>query len=150
MKTQSWVIIFAALIVICAAVYFIAPHSGTESHVAEIYQDNVLLYSIDLNKVQEEYEIVLEREKNTNTVLVQRGRISILSADCHDQTCVEHGPLTANGTPIICLPNRVVIKWQSGGSGDVNDGSGNDVSVNGGDGSSEDQKGAVAPDAVVG
>ena len=111
MKTSTWIIIFAAAVLICGAVYIIMPFFGGEGHTAQVYQDGELLYTIDLDKVEESYEITLESGESTNTVLVERGRISICRSDCPDKTCVNHGPLEEGGTPIICLPNKVVIKW---------------------------------------
>ena len=37
--------------------------------------------------------------------------VFIRSADCKNQNCVRHGPLKRGGTPIVCLPERIVVRW---------------------------------------
>jgi len=116
-KTFFWVLVFAAAVVICLCIYFLRPKE--RSDVALIYQDGELLYTIDLNKVTEDYEILLEREGSGNKVLVSKNSICMKDADCPDGVCVDHGELKDNSSPIVCLPNRVVIKFQTSGDEDV-------------------------------
>ena len=35
-------------------------------------------------------------------------------ADCPDQICVNHRPVSRNGESIICLPNEVVVSVKGG------------------------------------
>ena len=106
MKNKSWALLFAAVIAACAAVYLCSP--GKSSGLAGIYKNGELLQVIDLNAVTKEYTIDIGGE---NTALVSPGSICMKSAACPDGVCIAHGPLEKGGTPIICLPNQVVIKW---------------------------------------
>lgn len=108
MKNRYWLIIFAIIIIICACVWFFM--SGNIGTVVGIYQDGELLYKIDLTRVDEPYEIRVEYNDSENIILVKHNDISVIEADCADQVCVDHGSL-GNKTPIICLPNRLVIEW---------------------------------------
>ncbi len=47
-----------------------------------------------------------------NVFLIKEGTVSMKSADCPDQICVHHVPITKQGEMIVCLPNQVVIEIQ--------------------------------------
>ena len=52
MKNKYWLIAFSVLCLICAGAWMALPNKS-ECHVVEIYQNSKLLYTIDLNAVQE-------------------------------------------------------------------------------------------------
>ena len=108
MKNRYWLIIFAVVIVICTGIWLYTGTSNTG--IVGIYQDGELLYEIDLSQISEPYELTVEYNGSRNIILVEQNDISVVEADCADQVCVEHGPL-GDKTPIICLPNRLVIEW---------------------------------------
>jgi len=81
---------------------------------AHIYQDGVLLKSIDLNAVTESYRFTVTGQNNCrNEIEVRPGSIGILSADCPDKLCVHQGFIDSSLLPITCLPNRLVIQIKS-------------------------------------
>lgn len=49
-----------------------------------------------------------------NTLLIRNGKADMTEADCPDQICVKHEPISHAGETIICLPNRVVVTITSG------------------------------------
>ena len=51
----------------------------------------------------------------TNTILVEPGRIRVSEADCPDQICVHQGFISDGTTPIVCLPNKLIIQIIGGG-----------------------------------
>lgn len=101
MKHWQWALIFAALAVILAAVWWVWPEDGT---IVGIYRDGVLVETVDLTK-----ERVIEL--GTAVAVVEDGEIYMAASDCPDQICVAHGPLRHGGTPIVCLPNHLSIQW---------------------------------------
>lgn len=109
MKTKTWIILFAALAVLLAALSAWTLFWGS-GHVVQLVQDGTVLREIDLNRVtDEETFTVAAPSGGSNTVTVQHGRICVSAADCPDQICVHRGWLTA-GTPIVCAPHRLVIR----------------------------------------
>lgn len=105
-SNKALIIIFACLLLISAAWILVASNIRQNELTAEIYVDGKLMYRLDLGKVDEEYTIELPH----NTVLVGKGEISMLRADCPDQLCVRQGVIRSGLRPIICLPNRVEIR----------------------------------------
>lgn len=45
-----------------------------------------------------------------NLLVVSGSHVSMESADCRDQICVHHIPITGGGESIICLPHRLVVE----------------------------------------
>ena len=106
MKQKHWILIFAAVIAVCLALWLL-PRGGGQT--ALVYQDGTLLYTLDLRQNR---TLTVTGPAGENVVTVADGRVFISRADCPDQICVQHGPLQKTGGPIICLPNRLVIRFQ--------------------------------------
>ncbi|MCH5262582.1 MAG: NusG domain II-containing protein [Lachnospiraceae bacterium] len=49
-----------------------------------------------------------------NLISVVNGTVVMEAADCRDQICVHHKPVSSKGESIICLPHRIVIEVDSG------------------------------------
>jgi len=45
-----------------------------------------------------------------NVVTVKDGRIAVTQANCPDHYCMDRG-FCNSGSPIVCLPNRLVIEF---------------------------------------
>ena len=50
----------------------------------------------------------------TNRLVIEDGTARMEWADCPDQICVNHRPVSRNGESIICLPNEVVVSVKGG------------------------------------
>ena len=51
-----------------------------------------------------------------NTVTISGGKVSVTEASCKNQVCVHHGEISRSGASIVCLPNRMVVRIDAGGS----------------------------------
>lgn len=112
MKNKKIIIFLLVIVVILGILsYLIFNHLGLNRRVAEIYKDNKLLYSIDLSRVKESYEIeVNDEDSHYNLIKVEKNRISVIEADCNDKVCVNYGTIENGVIPIVCLPNKLLIK----------------------------------------
>ena len=117
MKNRIWIIIFSVVAVLCLAIWLFFSNVSSPSRVVGIYKDGSLVEKIDLNSVTGEREITLSGDLGDNVILVSNGRIEMKSADCPDKLCVEHGELKSSSSPIVCLPNKVVIKFENSTDG---------------------------------
>lgn len=117
MKNRIWIIIFSAVAVLCLAIWLFISNVSSPSRVVGIYKDGSLVEKIDLNSVTGEREITLSGNYGDNVILVSNGHIEMKSADCPDKLCVEHGELKVSSSPIVCLPNKVVIKFENSTDG---------------------------------
>lgn len=86
-------------------------NAGSRSLSALIYQDGQLLHDIDLSNVTESYQItVTDDNRNYNIIEIRPGSIGIIEASCPDKLCVHMGFQESSLLPLICLPNRLVIR----------------------------------------
>lgn len=110
MKSKTWLLLFFCIAAVCTAGYFFLPRPAGGDTVL-IVQNGAVLQTVDLADVSEPYTITVSWEGRENQILVSPGSICVACADCADQICVRHGPLEHDAAPIICLPNRLLIKW---------------------------------------
>ena len=108
-KTRTWILLFAAVLLLCAAAMLLLRGAHTGS-VAEIVQDGQVLRRIDLAQVTEAYSFTLDYEGGSNTVTVEPGRICVSDADCPDKVCVAFGWLSDGSVPILCMPHKLMIR----------------------------------------
>lgn len=107
MKTKFWILLFAAVAVVCGlltALLFL-PKPGADQ--AQIICDGQVLYTVDLSRDQV-YPITTDY--GTNTVEVQGGKVAVTQADCPDGYCIQRG-WCDSGADIVCLPHRLVIRF---------------------------------------
>lgn len=116
-------IIAAAVILAVCAVSFLALYvfNNNTGNYAEIEQNGAVIHTMPLDE-DAVYNVETDG-KITNTVEVKNGSVSVTYADCPDQICVNHAPVSLSGESIICLPNEVVVSViESNGNEDEIDG----------------------------
>ena len=97
------VIFFSML---CALGIFLLSADKTNEKTAYIYKDGELVEKVDLSEIDKPYTINV----GGNVVLVEKNCISMKEASCPDKLCIKQGRITNGSHPVVCLPNRVVIK----------------------------------------
>ncbi len=116
MKNRSWILVFVLFAALCAAFVLFCPRSGEE---VGVFQNGELLYTVEIASVKESYELSVRYEAGESVIHVGPDGIWVVSADCPNGDCVRHGPLKKNGLPIVCLPERIVIRYLRGNEGEV-------------------------------
>ena len=115
---KSGKLILAALVLLAAgsAALLLLRPAGEAHPTARITLDGELVREIDLTGVEEPFSFTVEGPAGlTNTILVEPGRIRVSEADCPDQICVHQGFISDGTTPIVCLPNKLIIQIIGGG-----------------------------------
>ena len=74
-------------------------------------EDRKVLVQAD-GTVQEDVTDISGRA-DYNIILIKDGKASVTAADCRNQICVEHKPISEGGESIICLPHRIVVEIHS-------------------------------------
>ncbi len=95
------------LLSLACSIYMLRP-SGNRR--AEVVQDGRILYTFDLDRAENQ-ELTVYYGDSSNTILIQDGEICVSAAECPDQTCVRMGKLYSDSLPIVCLPNRLIIRF---------------------------------------
>lgn len=77
------------------------------ANTVEIWSDGTLLYTLPL---AQEQSFTVDSQNGSNTIEIQNGKIRVSSATCPDHICIHRGACSG-GADIICLPNRLVIRF---------------------------------------
>ena len=100
LSSKTYILAFSILVAVSAAAVFTGAYKPHKT--AKIMKDGKLIRTVDLSSVTVPYTIDIDGK---NTVLVEKGKISMKEAKCPDKLCVK----TGCNYPIVCLPNKVVI-----------------------------------------
>lgn len=107
MKTKTWIMLIAAVLALCVGLsaYLLWPRAGMP--YAEIWSEGKLVQTVDLSV---DREITVATPKGNNVITVSNGKIAVTQADCPDHYCMQRG-FCDGGAQIVCLPNRLVIRF---------------------------------------
>ncbi len=113
MKKQSKIILlitaaaFLAALLCSAWVLRQSPRS-----LVEIVQDGTVIQTVDLSTAEDMTIRIDSPDKNSyNIIEISDGKICVSEAACPDQTCVHMGVLKSDNLPIVCLPNKLIIRF---------------------------------------
>ncbi|MBS6600215.1 MAG: NusG domain II-containing protein [Clostridium sp.] len=82
--------------------------------IVKVIKNNEVIKTIDLSKVKESYEFEVKGDnEESNTIKVENTGVSIISASCKDKICIHTGKIKDSSLPIVCLPNKLIIKFES-------------------------------------
>lgn len=107
MKTKTWAIALAVLLAICVGLSAWLLLPGADAQRIEILSEGKVLYTLSLSVDQ---SVTVTTGTGTNTVTIQNGAVAVTAADCPDHYCMQRG-WCHGGTDIVCLPNRLVIRF---------------------------------------
>ena len=108
MKTKYWILILAIILVLCSAAAFYLMRPGEAASQAEILSEGKVIHTVDLF-TSATYTITTE-DGGQNVITVRDGKIAVTEANCPDHYCMNRG-FCSSGTDIVCLPNRLVIRF---------------------------------------
>lgn len=108
MKTKYWIGLLFVIGFVCLALSIPMLLPGKHAQAAEIISDGKTLCIIPLYTDTE--FTVFSSNGGENTVTVKNGKVGVTAATCPDHYCVDRG-MCRNGAQIICLPNRLVIRF---------------------------------------
>ena len=108
MKSKYWILALAAVLVLCIGLSIPLLMPGEEATHAEILSGGELVATVDL-RIDREI-IVPAGNGGQNTVVVKDGKIGVTEATCPDHYCMHRG-FCNSGAQIVCLPNKLVIRF---------------------------------------
>lgn len=82
-----------------------------EQRLVQIIQDGSVLYTFDLNTAENQ-SVRIETGDGYNIITIADGEIFISETDCPDKTCMKMGTLRSESLPIVCLPHKLVIRYE--------------------------------------
>lgn len=109
-KTKKWIIVFAALLVICIAAFVLLRLLAPAGDTVCIRIDGEIYEKIDLNDVTVAYDIEIDNEYGYNKIHIAPDGVSVTEADCRDHICVQRGAIHQEGLPIVCMPHHLTVE----------------------------------------
>ena len=111
-SNRFWIFLLSLTVVVCLGAIALLSLRAAPGTVAEVYQNGVFLQTLRLDEPVE--YTLFAANGGSNTIVVQDGRICVSHATCPDQVCVNQGWVNTDATPIVCLPNQLVIQVKGG------------------------------------
>ena len=108
MKTRYWIALLAVIGIACIGLSLPLLIPGEAAARAEIISDGQVMQIVDLN-IDREIRITTDNG-GTNTVTIKDGAIGVTAANCPDHYCMDRG-MCRSGVQIVCLPNRLIIRF---------------------------------------
>ena len=108
MKTKYWVALLGAVLAVCLGLSVFLFLPGEEASFAQITSGGKVVRTVDL-RIDQEFTVTGE-DGGHNVVTVKDGKIGVTEATCPDHYCMQRG-MIRSGAQIVCLPNRLVIRF---------------------------------------
>lgn len=110
-KTKLIIFITVVVFVVSAVIMFISM-KPSENNIVEVVQNGKIIYTFDLLTAENQsIKIKSPDGKSSNTITISDGNICISDAECPDKICVNSGFLKYESMPVVCLPNRLIIRF---------------------------------------
>ena len=106
MKTKLWIALLAAVLAVSLVLSVIVLWPG-QAQAVEVWSEGKRVRVLPLTV---DAQLTVESANGTNVVTVKDGRVAVTEADCPDHHCMDRG-WCAGGAQIVCLPNRLVLKF---------------------------------------
>ena len=107
MKSKIWGLILGVVLIACLLLSLPLILPAQPAARAEIWSDGVLVETVDLYT---DRVFTVENGSGVNTITVENGKIAVTEANCPDHYCMQRG-FCSGGAQIVCLPNRLVIRF---------------------------------------
>lgn len=119
MKRGDRILIAAAVLGIAlGALWFAFGREGaTGGSLVVVTQSKDGFYQV--NQLSDDTEFTVETpgtgagrdaDHGDNVVRIRDGRAEVVEANCENQLCVEHAPISRAGEQIVCLPHGIVVQ----------------------------------------
>ncbi|MBR1797053.1 MAG: NusG domain II-containing protein [Clostridiales bacterium] len=100
------IILAAAVIAVATLCAVLTPLLSRKGEFAVITVSGQEYGRYDLN---ENRTITVTTDLGTNEVTIEDGKVYVSYADCPQEICARHRPVSSDGESIICVPHELVI-----------------------------------------
>lgn len=113
MKRRNDLLLIGGLLLAAALLWALVRPGGTGGW-AVVTQDGIetARYPLDTDRT------VTLGDEAYNILRIAGGTAAVIEANCGDHTCVRTGAVSREGESIVCLPHRLVVRIDGGGSSD--------------------------------
>ncbi|MFI3313207.1 MAG: NusG domain II-containing protein [Eubacteriales bacterium] len=108
MKNGDWILGLCLVLLTLGLSFVIYTPPGDSPHVV-VTQAGHVVATVDATMDQ-------TVEVGGNTIQIQDGTATMVSADCPNQVCVHQGTITQGGQVIVCAPNQITVTIETADS----------------------------------
>ncbi len=108
-KPLDFLVIFFIIFVASISLISMFYNQPSNNLTAIIKYDGELMYTYNLNEIEEPINVTVGEDLNVN-ILVESDGATVISSDCKDKLCVKAGKLKNPGQVSVCLPARVTVE----------------------------------------
>lgn len=109
-------ILIAALLLAGGALLLWLGFTRQAGGVARVRIDGETVMELPLSQ---DARVELGEPGHGNTLVIENGAAQVIAADCPDQVCVRQGAVRYSGESIVCLPHKLIVSIEGGGTNDV-------------------------------
>lgn len=115
LKKGDYLILLVVLIALVVMLIMISGNQqGNQVHItADGITKTYSLSDKQRIRIRKSKDLTGEQVDIGNTIVIDNGQVYMEDADCPDQVCVHHKPISKNGETIICLPNQVFVEVEN-------------------------------------
>ena len=106
------IIVIVLLLLAVAGLFAFKLFNSGEGRAVRVTVDGELFGEYELDNVRKEIEITGKIGKCI--MVIENGQAYMKEAECPNQICVHHEPVSYNGETVVCLPNRIIIEITGG------------------------------------
>ncbi len=110
------VILIAVLVALGGALMLWLGLTRQTGGVARVQIDGETVMELPLSQ---DARVELGEPGRGNLLIIEDGTARVERADCPDQVCVRQGAVRYNGESIVCLPHKLIVSIEGGGSNGV-------------------------------
>lgn len=108
MKTKTWIILLFLLLLLSILLSIFLLRPGESARFAEVLNGGRVVKTVNL-AIDQTFTVTAPNG-GSNTITVRDGKIAVTEATCPDHYCMDRG-YCSSGAQIVCLPNRLVIRF---------------------------------------
>ena len=115
-RYRNDIILIAGLLAAAGVAFGVIQLGKRSGGYAVVVQDGkeTATYPLD-----EDISVTITSGTGFNTLVIKDGKADVTDADCPDKLCVTQPSISCDGEPIVCLPNRLVVRVVSEARPDV-------------------------------
>ena len=108
MKSKTWFLLLGLILALCICLSIPMLLPGEAAVLAQITSQGKVVKTVDL-RIDQSFTVTTE-DGGVNVVTVKDGKIAVTEANCPDHYCMDRGYCNS-GAQIVCLPNKLVIRF---------------------------------------
>ena len=108
MKTRYWIALIGILLIGCLVLSIPLLIPGEDAMAAEIISNGKVVQKVSLHTDME--FTICSPNGGENLITIKDGKIGVTAATCPDHHCMNRG-MCSGGVQIVCLPNKLVIRF---------------------------------------